>query len=189
MATSRRLLHYLLALCLLASLCYAHSPYSSRSSTRAVDVFVKWIGQQELRPNRSPLIDSMNRYVGNPLGSPYCAAAVSYAYYKAGNPFVKSGLARNLRTKYTYSAYDVFVGKAKIYDGDILIWQKGETVNGHAAIAHGDWIGKSGESDEGNTSSGEKGSQSDGDGFWRRRRAISPTSYFRIKWITPCSKQ
>lgn len=185
MATLQRRLLCLLALCLLASLCYAHSQYSSRSSIRVVDVFGQWIGQQELRPNRSPLIDSMNRYVGNPLGAPYCAAAVSYAYYKVGKPYVKSGLARNLRTKDTYSAYDVFVGKRTVKKGDILIWQKGETISGHAAVAKDDWVGKSGKTDEGNTSPGNSGSQSDGDGFWERWRTISPTSYFRIKWVTP----
>ena len=185
MVTSRRLLLCSLVLCLLASLAYAHSPSSSHSSTKAIAIFKEWIGQQEQRPNRSPLIDSMNRYVGNPLGAPYCAAAVSYAYYKAGNPFVKSGLARNLRTKQTYSAYDVFVGKKQVRKGDILIWQKGETISGHAAVAKDDWVGRSGPTDEGNTSPGNAGSQSDGGGFWERWRTISPTSYFRIKWITP----
>lgn len=187
MATSLRLLLCSLALCLLASLAYAHLQSSLLSSIEVVSVFRGWIGQQELRPNRSPLIDSMNRYVGNGLGAPYCAAAVSYAYYKVGKPFVKSGLARNLRTKQTYSAYDVFVGKKQVRRGDILIWQKGETISGHAAIADDNWIGKSGPTVEGNTSPGNAGSQSDGGGFWKRQRAISPTSYFRIKWITPCA--
>lgn len=187
METLRRLLLFSLFLCLSVLPSYAHSQSSLPLNNRVVSIFREWIGQQEIRPNRSPLIDSMNRYVGNPLGAPYCAAAVSYAYYKAGKPFVKSGLARNLRTKQTYSAYDVFVGKRTIKKGDILIWQKGETISGHAAVAEDDWKGRSGPTDEGNTSPGDKGSQSDGGGFWERWRTISPTSYFRIKWITPCA--
>ena len=141
------------------------------------------MGQKESKgANRSPLIDSMNRYVGSGYGNPYCAAAVSYSI-RPNLP--KSGLARNLRTKDTFSAFDVIQGKRKIKAGYILIWQKGETISGHAGLANKDWNGTKGETIEGNTSAGNSGSQSNGDGFFKRQRSIQPTSYFRIKWITP----
>jgi|GEM_PF-6292446 len=44
--------------------------------------------------NRSPRIDAINRFVGNPVGSPYCAAGVSWCFHAAGaNNFPFSGLA------------------------------------------------------------------------------------------------
>lgn len=151
-----------------------------------VAIIEQWLGQTENKgENRSRLIDSMNRYVSNPLGAPYCAAAVCLALKLSGKPIFKTGLAQNLRNKDTFSAWDVFIGKRQVMKGDLLIWQKGATVFGHAATASKNWNSISGETYEGNTSSGENGSQSNGDGFWRKFRQISPTSYFRIKWITP----
>lgn len=157
---------------------YAHSQCFLHLSR-----FKSWLGQTENKgANRSILIDSMNRYVGNPLGSPYCAAAVSYAI-RPNKP--KSGLARALKTKETFTAWDVIQGKKSIKKGFIIIWQKGETISGHTGIAKENWNGTSGKTYEGNTSSGDKGSQSNGDGFYERSRKIQATSYFRIKWVTP----
>lgn len=34
--------------------------------------------------NRSPRIDEINRFIGSPLGSPYCAAGVSWCFHQAG---------------------------------------------------------------------------------------------------------
>lgn len=167
----------LLFLCLSVSPSFAHSQSSSH-----LDRFRSWIGQKEERPNRSKLIDSMNRYVGSPLGSPYCAAAVSYSI-RPNSP--KSGLARSLRTKNAFTALDVIQGRRQIKEGYILIWQKGETISGHAGLADKDWQGTKGLTVEGNTSAGNKGSQSDGGQFARRQRSIEPTNYFRIKYITP----
>jgi hypothetical protein len=47
-----------------------------------------------------------------------------------------------------------------------------------------EWRGKSGTTVEGNTSSGLKGSQNDGDGVYMRKRTINPYSYFRITDFT-----
>lgn len=124
----------------------------------------------------------MNRYVGSPLGSPYCAAAVSYSIRPNS---LRSGLARALRNKNTFAALEVIQGKKQIKRGYIIIWQKGETISGHAGLANRDWNGVKGETVEGNTSAGNKGSQSNGDGFFIRQRSIQPTAYFRIKYITP----
>lgn len=149
-----------------------------------LDRFKNWIGQTETKgQNRSNLIDSMNRYVGNPLGSPYCAAAVCYSL----RPSVKfkTGLASRLRTKESFTSWEVIVGKRHIKKGYIIIWQKGNTIFGHAGLACEDWDGIKGETFEGNTSPDNKGSQSNGGGFWHRFRTIQPTSYFRIKYITP----
>lgn len=90
-----------------------------------------------------------------------------------------------MRTSETYSAWEVVRGAKTVRQGDGLIWQKGETVFGHFGFANEDWQGAKGETVEANTSAGTRGSQSNGDGIYRRTRAISPTSYFRIVAITP----
>lgn len=130
-------------------------------------------------------MDEANRYVGNPLGSPYCAAVGSRALGLVGVKKPKSGLARNMRTSQTYSAWDVIRGVRQIKEGDGLIWQKGATISGHFGFANKDWKGGSGETVEANTSNGNRGSQSNGDGIYIRKRSLSPTSYFRIVAVTP----
>lgn len=159
----------------------------SETISKRLAVLKGWMYRVETNgPNRSPLIDSMNRYVGSPLGSSYCAATVCYSEYKAtGKSTFKTGLARNLRNKKTFGAWDVLTGKRQIKAGDIIVWQNGETVFGHAATAREDWNGWKGKTYEGNTSQGTKGSQSNGGGFYPREREISQTAYQRIKWITP----
>ena len=67
-----------------------------------------------------------------------------------------------------------------------MTWQRGNTKNGHEALASEDWDGISGKTYEGNTSSGKKGSQHDGDGAFSRTRKIEPYNYtMRIRWFTP----
>jgi len=130
-------------------------------------------------------MDSANKFVGNPKASPYCAALGSLAVNKAGLSKPKSGLARNMRTKDTYNAYEVVRGIRKVHQGDGLIWQKGQTLFGHFGFADTDWENGSGYTVEGNTSPDNRGSQSNGGGVYRRKRSINPTSYFRIVAVTP----
>ncbi len=48
--------------------------------------------------NRSPRIDTYNLFVGNQLGDPYCAAAVSYwGACAAGSNFLRSGSSQEFR--------------------------------------------------------------------------------------------
>lgn len=49
-------------------------------------------------PNRSAQIDEINRFAGSPLGSPYCAAGVSWCFHQAGaSHFPFSPLAKSIR--------------------------------------------------------------------------------------------
>jgi len=68
--------------------------------------------------------------------------------------------------------------------GAVVVWRKENGPYGHAGFAVA-WDGASGETVEGNTSSGRAGSQRDGDGVWRRQRRITPGRYFRIVSFTP----
>ena len=145
-----------------------------------------WVGKTETHgANRSPLIDSMNKYVKNPVGSPYCAATVCYSEYQSGKPKHRTGLARNVRDSSTFSSNDVIMGKRKVERGSYVIYQKGETIFGHIETAIKDWKSIEGETIGGNTSPTNKGSQSNGGGFYKRWRKIEPYSYSKIRWITP----
>jgi len=154
---------------------------------RHVEIAKLFVGHTEVKSNRSALIDTVNKHVKNPLGSPYCAAFVYWILDKASVKYdtKKSGLARSLVSKkYTFSSNSVLLGINEIKKGDILIWKKGETIFGHTGFAERDWNGKKGYTIEANTSKGIKGSQSNGDGIYKRYREIKPYDYFRINWIT-----
>lgn len=144
-----------------------------------VDSADKYLHVREIAENRSPDIDKWNRYVGNPLGSSYCAAFVSNMVKQ---PHLKTGLATKLIKRNSVKSDDVLKG-AIIEPGWIVIWRKGNSVFGHAGIVVS-WNKKSGTTIEANTSAG-KGSQSNGDGVYVRSRRIDPFSYFRITHFTP----
>lgn len=149
---------------------------------------LQYVGTKEagIGKNRGQWIDVWNKYVGNKLGSPYCAAFVSWniGQTSAIEPRIKTGLARNFIIKapryLTYTAGSVLRGKAAVHYGDIVIWGRGSTIYGHAGIAVYDWVTNSGWTIEGNTSKGSAGSQSEGDGVFMKYRKIEPYNYFRI---------
>ncbi len=73
--------------------------------------------------NRSPVIDEINRELGLPIGSPYCAATVSHCFRKAaaGNraacvPFPYSGGSQAL--KHAFAA----LGRLSDDPNDLLSW-------------------------------------------------------------------
>jgi hypothetical protein len=152
---------------------------------------LSYVGEKETSPNRSKNIDTWNRFVGNKMGYPYCAAFGSYVFNesKVRVPKLRTGLARNFYTKspLAYSAGDVLMKRKTVKSGDGVVWARGNTISGHFAIAAQNWIYKSGKTVEANTSSGLSGSQFDGDGVWVRIRTISPYSYFRIIGFTGVS--
>jgi hypothetical protein len=124
-----------------------------------------------------------NRYVRNALGSPYCAAFVGYNIRNCHEPRISSGLARHYYTKapdrLTHTIGEVIRKEYKPKAGDIVVWARGSSIQGHAGFVLHDWKGTSGWTLEANTSAG-KGSQYDGNGVFKRFRKIEPYSYFRI---------
>lgn len=164
-------------------------PSTQASLPKHLAIVARWTGQTEAKPNRSPLIDSINRYVGNPLGSSYCAATVVYALHLAGAtyPTERTGLASRLITKRSISAKKVLMGVQSIPAGSIIIWRKGETIFGHAGFVVETWQGATGKTWEANTSPGKQGDQRNGDGMYYRTRTIYPLEYFRITHFTPVS--
>ncbi len=117
--------------------------------------------------------------------SSYCAFFVTLCIdsAKVKTPIVRSGLARSYKLKTSIPAKDVLIGKTSIPAGSIVIWQRGNTINGHTGFVR-KWYTRWGLTVEGNTSGGNIGSQADGDGIWLKSRSIEPANYFRITSFT-----
>ena len=97
---------------------------------------------------------------------------------------IRSGLAARFITARSIRASEALRGVKQVPPGAVVVWRRGNGPYGHAGFAVA-WDGASGETVEGNTSSGQAGSQHDGDGVWRRQRTIQPGSYFRVVSFTP----
>jgi hypothetical protein len=124
--------------------------------------------------------------VGLHKGDSWCGAFVGFNLTTAqvDLPKMRSGLAVNYITKTSIAAKDVLIGVKQVPDGSIFIFRHGTTIHGHTGfVLH--WNKSSGSTVEGNTSSGTAGSQSDGDGVYKRTRYIQPANYFRIVYFTP----
>jgi hypothetical protein len=149
-----------------------------------VDSLSLYIGTTEIRSNRGPMIDKMNRLVGNPLGSAYCAAAQSWALTvtKAQYPKIRTGLATKFITSRSIPA--ALAKTLRIPNGYLVIWRKGATIFGHAGAVVG-WDNGIIYTIEANTSPSNRGSQREGDGIWYKTRRIDPYDYFRIVFFTP----
>lgn len=92
------------------------------------------VGIKETGKNRGKAIDLYNKSVGNPLGSPYCAAGLYYCFYAVDstkNKLKRTGLANgqfnHYKAKRFKSDYSPKVG-------DLLVWIKGKTIYGHIEI-------------------------------------------------------
>ena len=131
---------------------------------------------REQQPNRSYEIDLWNKYVKNPVASPYCAAFISFI--TDGKP-VKSGLARDHAKGKFHTIGDVLRKKYVVKSGDKAIWARGTTTKGHIGLVD-TWKYDRGYTVEANTSSGSKGSQFDGSGVYIKFRSIQPYNFFRI---------
>lgn len=130
----------------------------------------------------------VNRFLLNVKSKPgnqWCAAFVSFCLDSAQVKSLqtRSALARSFVRPNSVKATKVINENIDIPAGSIIIWRRGTTMFGHVGIVKR-WKGKQGITIEGNTSSGSKGSQNDGDGVYERSRAISPYNYFRITDFT-----
>lgn len=160
------------------------SPLHSASLSPKVLLIAKsLIGTKEVGNNGGYWVERFQKVTKSPKGAQWCASFVNFCLDSAGVkglPFTGSGLARTFATRNkTIKAKDVIAQNMTLPPGTIIVWRRGTTPFGHAGIVD-TWQGKSGTTVEGNTSSGLKGSQHNGDGVWGRKRTINPTSYFRI---------
>lgn len=171
----------------------AETPVALRPRPAHLDTALAYVGTVERGGNnRGPRVERFLRSVGLGPGNPWCAAYVSYVLDAAGvrapldgrRRVIRSGLAARFITARSIRASEALRGVKPVPSGAVLIWRKGNGPYGHAGFVV-TWGGASGETVEGNTSSGRAGSQRDGDGVWRRQRRITPGRYFRIVSFTP----
>lgn len=170
--------------CLLISL-----PLHSASQTvkqldgeRVRNIAYGFVGTKESGDNAGYWVTRFLKSVGLRPGNPWCAAFVSFVLdsAKINTMKTRSGLARHFISKNkTIKATKVSFENMKIPMGTVLVWRRGTTTFGHVGFAD-QWIGKSGTTIEGNTTSGKSGSQWNGGGVWSRKRTINPYDYFRI---------
>lgn len=156
---------------------------------RLVDVSTAYVGQRETHgANRSPIIDSMNSAVGAPLGSPYCASAVSWYLERVGATVPRYRTAWSRAFVHSAGAIDarkVARGQYLPKRGDVVVWKR-SGAGGHIGIVPEDWTEPAGLVSEANTSAPNvAGSEWNGDGFWIKRRRANRLTAFRITHVVP----
>lgn len=170
-----------LTLCFLSVI--SLQPLSASLSPKVLLIAKGFIGTKEEGNNGGYWVRRFQASTKSPKGAQWCASFVNFCLDSAGVkglPFTGSGLARHFATRNkTIKATEVLSKGMTLPPGTIIVWRRGTTPFGHAGIVD-TWKGKEGTTVEGNTSSGLRGSQHDGDGVWARKRSINPTSYFRI---------
>ncbi len=161
--------------------------FSQVSAQKHLQIAQSFIGTKELTGhNDGKEVEMFLNSVGRKKGDSWCSAFVSFCLSsaKVRAPTTRSGLARSFKLQNKIiPAVDVLRGTKKISKGSIIGWEKGNTVFGHIGFTYTNWAGPYGTTIEGNTSSGLKGNQSDGDGVYLRSRVIQPANYFRICWF------
>ncbi len=166
---------------------------STVNSQKHLEIAERFVGVKEATGhNDGPEVETFLKSVGRKKGDSWCSAFVSYCLTVANvrDPKIRSGLARDFkRSKNLILANDVLRGIKKIPPGSIVGWEKGNTIFGHIGFVFTNWNKQFGTTIEGNTSSGLKGSQSDGDGVYIRSRSIQPANYFRIMWFVLVSER
>lgn len=157
---------------------YPKQPW--KTGLRHIDEASKWIDYVETGDNRGYWVDKWNRYVHNPLGSPYCSAFVSACLEIARvvKPVVRSGYSRAFVTREAFTVADVWHGKIKLKAGDIVIFKR--PTGGHIGFIYGVGSGGKINTIEANTSNGQGGSQWNGGGIYKRVRTINVGTTFRI---------
>lgn len=100
-------------------------------------------------------------------------------------PEYRGGLASRYCGKGSVDARDVLLGRVQIDPGWLGGFRKGTTIFGHLFGVERQLTRSTFVTLEANTSPGPAGSQSNGDGFYRRQRSIRPYDYWRITFFTP----
>lgn len=165
------------------------TPEQNVDETPHLTLAATYVGTQELTgENDGPEVERFLESVGLQAGNPYCAAFISYVLDETSGidkPTVRSGLASHFITDESINARHVLRGVEQVDPGSIVIWQRGNTIYGHAGFIEEQEGTNQFSTIEANTSSGVYGNQADGDGVWRRSRTIQPGNYFRITRFTP----
>lgn len=154
-----------------------------------IKIASNYLGLKENKGNKGNVIDFFLESVGAKPNSgwSWCAGFVRKVMdlAKVTYPTKRTGMAQGYKTDLSIKATDVLSGNKSLKDGwYLVIWAKGKTTSGHIGFL----VVRKGNlyyTIEGNTSSGERGSQSNGDMVAFRKRYIEPLAYMRIIYFTP----
>jgi len=111
------------------------SPYPLRLGEIAADTMLSWQWWRELKPNRSPEIDAVNREAGVPVGSYWCESSRYSSHNRSAkahgivNPFMRTAsVAMQLRyARRVGSGLQVIpmTGNTKAFRGDTFCMKYG----------------------------------------------------------------
>ncbi len=184
----------LVALALLLSATVATAQPVSSTRPRHVVVALGEVGTVEATGrNDGAKVEAYLSAVGLHRGAPWCGAFVAWVLDRAGanGPLdargqrVRTGVALGYRAGVgTVDARLVQRGVWRPPEGALVVWRRGTSWQGHVGVVEW-WDRRCGYTVEGNTSSGARGSQRDGDGVWRRRRCVEPGAALRIVAFVP----
>jgi len=158
----------------------------------------KYVGHTENigQNNRSSFIDSVNRFMGVPIGSPYCQSSLYFIAnevcrrYSLKNPLPKTAGARDAWNKSVNYRRKIANAEA----GDFVYWvSKTDRLKGHAGLYLTHGTNKDFLTIEFNTDS--DGGR-DGNGVWNRTRLESGSSKLDVlgavdvaQWIIDATTQ
>lgn len=128
----------------------------------AADTARRWTGRTERPPgsNEGPAVERFLASVGLEGGYPWCAAALSYWYDRAGVEGPKGDRSEVIRSAGAINfaggrrAIDpaaVLRGHRVVPKGSAVIWKRRGTWKGHAGVTARRWDGRCGRTIEGNT--------------------------------------
>jgi len=151
--------------------------------------------------NDGPEIKRWLGYLGLPQGNPYCAAFVVGGCYKEASDTLRitQPLPKTARVSTLYSAAKknpykfkivssvrVKQGIEKLAPADVVIWSHNKLPgnsnwNGHTGVVLTQTGNNAFTTVEANTSSGNKGSQREGDGVFMRERTLGIGTKFPVE--------
>ena len=183
----------LIVIAIVLMMAWLDQAHSATLQDRVVANSARYLHVRELHnDNRGPEIDQWLRYLGLPMGSPYCAAFLVWNYYECGYKLPKIGrcsllwqTVRHNELRYkTFTAEQVALGVETIQPADGVIWRHGngpgQNWNGHAGIALRQIDRSTFKSREGNTMPTATGNQREGGGVFDRTRKLGFGSSFRV---------
>ena len=155
----------------------------------AIDFAKTWVElpvRESNGPNRSPQVDEFNRFVGDNMGDPWCAAFVSYCFHEAGagEAFPYSGGSQTLKA--WFKDHDLFStdpNDLKGWSGALAGWTDPGGEQGHIFFVYGRGTDGNGNvvsllTYEGNTNTD---GSSNGDGAYARNRPVDSREFWYLR--------
>lgn len=158
------------------------SPQQLLQAKTPLEIAKSYVGVKEKTGNNDGKeVELFLKSVGLGKGYSWCAAFVSYCIKNSNSNYRPlSAVAQKFITKKSIKAEINTKLDSGIY---VAVWKRGATPYGHIGIVEKQEANIF-HTIEGNTSAGAKGSQSNGDGVYRRKRKIEPYNYLRITHFT-----